>query len=443
MSISSRQIGWGTEENLLWQISKQLERLTQVTAITGPITTLTTIGTSGPSTLVGVTLNIPNYADGGVLSLTAIGSTPNANAGTITGTVLNFEPASATFGGVVTTGTQTFEGSKTFNKDLIINSVNVGKGGGSVLGNVAFGIDALNSNTTGPWNTAIGYNALKLNTTKGWNTAVGLFTLANYIDVDPISVASNNTAIGVSALRFLTTSRWNTAVGGNAYLNLTTGGFNIGIGVGAGRGITTGSYNTIIGNYQTAPFGATLSNTVVIGDGQASTRFYSPASGNVLFGTTTDAGYKLDVNGTGNFSGALSGTSATFSGNVVLGTTALSGGGAAQWLTANGTAYGGGLISSVSGVIKAYYYYDNGANAAVVQGGAGVGVQLLANNVAALTIASTGAATFSSSVTLGNFTTTEINALTPVAGMVVFNTTLSVVCFYDGTAWKKVSHSAM
>jgi hypothetical protein len=31
MSISSRQIGWGTEENLLWQISKQLEYLTGVT----------------------------------------------------------------------------------------------------------------------------------------------------------------------------------------------------------------------------------------------------------------------------------------------------------------------------------------------------------------------------------------------------------------------------
>jgi len=93
----------------------------------------------------------------------------------------------------------------------------------------------------------------------------------------------------------------------------------------------------------------------------------------------------------------ISGTSATFSGNVVLGTTALSGGGAAQWLTANGTAYGGGLISSVSGVIKAYYYYDNSANAAMVQAAAGVGVQLWANNAVALSIASTGAATFTAS----------------------------------------------
>ena len=31
MAIPSRQIGWGTEENLLWQISKQLEYLTGVT----------------------------------------------------------------------------------------------------------------------------------------------------------------------------------------------------------------------------------------------------------------------------------------------------------------------------------------------------------------------------------------------------------------------------
>lgn len=30
MAIPSRQIGWGTEENLLWQISKQLEYLTGV-----------------------------------------------------------------------------------------------------------------------------------------------------------------------------------------------------------------------------------------------------------------------------------------------------------------------------------------------------------------------------------------------------------------------------
>ena len=63
--------------------------------------TLTTTGTSGPSTLIGNTLNIPDYIGGGVLSLSAIGSTPNANAATITGTVLNLQPADASFGGVL------------------------------------------------------------------------------------------------------------------------------------------------------------------------------------------------------------------------------------------------------------------------------------------------------------------------------------------------------
>jgi hypothetical protein len=45
MAIPSRQIGWSTESNLLWQISKELERLICVTA--GGCTTTTTT-TSAP-----------------------------------------------------------------------------------------------------------------------------------------------------------------------------------------------------------------------------------------------------------------------------------------------------------------------------------------------------------------------------------------------------------
>lgn len=46
-------------------------------------------------------------------SLSAIGSNPNDNGATITGSILNLEPASASFGGIVTTGTQTIAGNKT------------------------------------------------------------------------------------------------------------------------------------------------------------------------------------------------------------------------------------------------------------------------------------------------------------------------------------------
>jgi hypothetical protein len=47
MAIPSRQIGWGTTDNLLWQISKQLEQLIRVT---GQLTTTTTTSTTTTAT---------------------------------------------------------------------------------------------------------------------------------------------------------------------------------------------------------------------------------------------------------------------------------------------------------------------------------------------------------------------------------------------------------
>jgi hypothetical protein len=45
MAIPSKQIGWGTAENLLWQISKQLETLIKVTGNNNTTTTTTTTAT--------------------------------------------------------------------------------------------------------------------------------------------------------------------------------------------------------------------------------------------------------------------------------------------------------------------------------------------------------------------------------------------------------------
>ena len=49
-------------------------------------------------------------AGGGVTTFTAIGATPNANGGTISGNNITLQPANASFGGVVTTGAQTLRG---------------------------------------------------------------------------------------------------------------------------------------------------------------------------------------------------------------------------------------------------------------------------------------------------------------------------------------------
>lgn len=57
---------------------------------------------------------------GVTLTLAAVGSSPNANAATISGTLLNLEPASASFPGVVTVGSQTIAGAKTLTSPLTV-----------------------------------------------------------------------------------------------------------------------------------------------------------------------------------------------------------------------------------------------------------------------------------------------------------------------------------
>jgi hypothetical protein len=83
---------------------------------------------------------------GSTISLAAIGSTPNANGATLTSGVLNLQPASGSFGGVVTTGTQTFAGAKTFSSFPTISAATSGRvpyftTSGLLTDNANFGYD--------------------------------------------------------------------------------------------------------------------------------------------------------------------------------------------------------------------------------------------------------------------------------------------------------------
>jgi hypothetical protein len=174
-------------------------------------------------------------------------------------------------------------------------------------------------------------------------------------------------------------------------------------------------------------------------------------NGNVTLGTTTDAGYKLDVNGNiRTVNDAYLATTAA--NNVGIGTV---------------NPYSKLQITR-SGALGSFLRFDTGGNS-------GYDFNLDANASMRLTYMLSGSiykelATFTytgqvgigtttpnassildiTSTTKGilfpRMTTTEISAISsPADGLTVYNTTLKVICFYDAGAavWKRVSHSNM
>jgi hypothetical protein len=191
-----------------------------------------------------------------------------------------------------------------------------------------------------------------------------------------ITTGSNNIAIGSSALSSITTSNANIGIGNSALASVVDGAFNIALGFGvgasitsgsnntlfgygAGQSITTGNYNTILGAYAGT---AGMSNNIVLADGQGNIRY--------------------QWNGTNNvFGNPISGTSATFSSNVQL--------------TGDGYVYGNATAGS--GTIRAGIRFNSTDQE----------LKFFTSDFGRLTIASTGAATFSSSVTAGGLFTAQ------------------------------------
>ncbi len=244
-------------------------------------------GTSGAGTRLAAGTNgqvltlasgVPSWASPeGVTTLAAIGSVPNANGASISGTTLTLQPANSSFGGIISTGAQTIAGVKTFSSDINVNENKFGRGAGSTGSrNIAIGINPLNSNTTGTWNTAVGAYALQSNTTSSYNTAIGNEAISNAIPGHNNTgvgnralmntTGSSNTAVGSNALLNASTGIDNTAIGKDALQGNTTGSNNIGIGVVAGANTTTGEYNIAIGK-QALQQNITGSKNIAVGAG--------------------------------------------------------------------------------------------------------------------------------------------------------------------------------
>jgi len=154
------------------------------------------------------------------------------------------------------------------------------------------------------------------------------------------------------------------------------------------------------------------------------------SNNNLLIGTATDAGFKLDVNGTARVSGAITGTSTlSVVGDIYLNHP--SGGGSTSFITDASACY---IVQNSSrslqiGYAGNYTFRLNNSTRTIGVSDSGPSPTLDASAI--LTLGST---------TRGflppRMTTTQKNAIaSPVAGLMVYDTTLNVISFYNGTMW--------
>ena len=163
-------------------------------ALTGTPTAPT--ATSGDnSTKIATTEFVQTAVSAGNAGLRAIGAisiTSNAKGAVISGTSeLVLTPADASNGGVVTTGTQTFAGSKTFANKLILNS---GTPGGASLE-----VNGSSTNTTA-FNAASGTSIDFTKSNLAYTTAsAGNFTLTGMKDGGTYTLAVQGASSGTAA----------------------------------------------------------------------------------------------------------------------------------------------------------------------------------------------------------------------------------------------------
>jgi len=233
---------------------------TGVTGATGPI------GGTGQTGLAGATGQTGATGATGPADSLTIGTVTGgvATAVTITGTApnqtLNFAiPNGLLPGGNVALGIVALASDTTGYDDTAIGDYALEENTAG-FNNTAVGIGALAVSSTGNYNTAIGSEALTSNTTGSDNTASGygaLFdslsgsdnTASGFKALGQNMTGSDNTASGVEALNGNTTGSNNTALGYQALLTSTSGANNTAIGFQALEADTNGAYNTAVGEY--------------------------------------------------------------------------------------------------------------------------------------------------------------------------------------------------
>ena len=170
-------------------------------------------------------------------------------------------------------------GALTLPADASISGLTVGKGGGAVASNTAFGSSVIPTSATGTYDTGVGYQSLNALTSGNYNTSIGGQSLQK------LTTGSNNSAVGVNALQNVISGSYNSAVGFNA-LSTNTGSYNSALGDSALVANTSGASNTAVGQ-SALQANTTASNNTAVGY-QAG---YSGTTGNSNAFVGYQAGY--------------------------------------------------------------------------------------------------------------------------------------------------------
>jgi hypothetical protein len=204
--------------------------------------------------------------------------------------------AGASFYGINSDSRYAVMGANTYNNNT--NDIYIGSGAASLYVQ-GIGAHQWFTATSGTAGNAISFTQAMTLTASG-NLGIGTTSPTFQLDV-----------LGSIPLRVVSNSNASSATYGASQI------FRQSNTIGNGVGIALGMWNSSNSNTETAYIG-TIITTNTLGAERGDLVFYTTnngsarnegfrlnSSGNVLIGTTTDAGYKLDVNGTGRFSDAL------------------------------------------------------------------------------------------------------------------------------------------
>jgi len=423
--------------------------------------TLTTTGTSGAATLVGATLNIPQYQAAGTYVTSVTATAPLSSSGSTNPNITISQATTSTDGYLSSTDFNTFNnkisgsgtagyitrytgsGSTIGNSGLYDDGTTVSLISRALSGSSAsFGssvtatsfvktggtsaqflkadgsVDSSTYLTTSA--AASTYQTILTNPVTGTGTTnylpkfTGTSSIANSIIYDNsgnVLINTTDASIGHRLAVYSASEAAQVRVMGGAPSVLFTNTDNASFIYSGYLGIATSVNNFVTGTSIGDYVMANNSNFSLVFATNGSIKMKMFANGNLAVGTTTDSGYKLDVNGTGRFSGnvGIGGASLTslwqgqflqVSSDLILGR-----------LTVNGYSYWGHNVAFNGSAFKSI----NGGSGALIglSGAGGFNIDFASGAAAAgdtyptyatkFALTNAGAATFSSSVTAASY----------------------------------------